>query len=270
MMVSNENVAKIGMALLEKIDNGLVIPYKLGGTSLKKGMDCQTLAEYLLMEAGVPQAQCDLSGSNAHYRACVWRGTPEECRAMFGEVPVGAGVFIVSAVSGSTPEKYRNDGLGDAEHMGVVLNGCAIHASASRGCVARSKFEDKTIPNGGWNMIGLFPWVEYGVDPDGDTGVEAAVDNDGIPVYETLEDARQTATAETPAYVRYVRIVSPDGNPVRIREQPSRSAIYKYTAKQGDLCLYQGERNGFYKILFNGKSRYVMQEYGQLLKVKNG
>jgi len=270
-MVENEVVARAGEALLSRIESGsLHIPYNLGGTTLEGGMDCHTLAEYLLMISGVPSADCDLSGSNAHWRACSWRGTPEECEKQFGEVPVGAAVFIVKEVSESTPEKYRYDGLKDAEHMGVVLDGCAIHASSTRECVARSKFEGETIPNGGWNMIGLFPWVEYGLDVEGDVGDLEVIEDDGIPIYDTLEAAKAAVPVQVSPYTKYVRIISPDENPVKIREQPKRNAVYKFSAPHGELCLYQGEKNGFYKIRYNGKSRYVMQEYGQIIKVKKG
>ena len=61
------------------------------------------------------------------------------------------------------PDKYAGDGLGNAEHMGVYLGDCVIHASSSRGMVAESKFAGRTIPNGGWNRVGLSCWVNYGL-----------------------------------------------------------------------------------------------------------
>lgn len=147
------------------------IPYVLGGMSLA-GMDCQGLCEYLLIRCGVPKKECNLSGSNAHWRACVWRGTPEACAARFGRVPAGAWVFIVNEEDGGAPAKYRGDGLGDACHMGVYVGkGVALHASASRGCVAESRFEGKTVANGGWNRVGLPRWIDFGLDAqDGAAG----------------------------------------------------------------------------------------------------
>ena len=158
--ISSAAYVVAGKTLLGQARNQ-TIPYVANGMSLA-GMDCQGLAEYLLIQCGVPKAECNLAGSNAHWRNCVWTGTPEQCKAAFGAVPPGAWVFIVSDNDGGAPEKYRGDGLGDAGHMGVYLGGCAIHASSSRGYVAESKFEGKTIKNGGWNMIGLPPWVDYG------------------------------------------------------------------------------------------------------------
>ena len=177
---------------------GHTVPYVAGGMTLE-GMDCQGLAEYLLIRCGVPRAECDLKGSNAHWRSCVWRGTPEECAKAFGAVPPGAWVFIVNVNDDGAPEKYRGDGLGDAGHMGVYLGGeSAVHASASRGCVAESRFAGRTIPNGGWNAVGLPSWVDYGGDINAalaelDDGGEAEGALAGKDAPES-EDAREGAS----------------------------------------------------------------------------
>jgi hypothetical protein len=129
-------------------------------------MDCQALVEALLIECGIPAKACNLAGSNAHFRACDWRGTPEECVKRLGAVPGGALLFIVEPESEATPAKYRGDGLGDANHVYVYLGGGrAIHSSQSRGGVCEStNFKGtKTVPNGGVNYIGLSCWVDYGL-----------------------------------------------------------------------------------------------------------
>jgi len=148
-----------GKALLARAQQA-TIPYTAGGMTLA-GMDCQGLVEYLLIQCGVPKAECNLAGSNAHWRKCLWTGTPEACKAAFGSVPEGALVFIWQ--EDGAPAKYDGDGLGNAEHVGVFLGDCALHASSSRGMVAESKFVGKTIANGGWNRVGLPPWVDYGL-----------------------------------------------------------------------------------------------------------
>lgn len=190
--VSSAAYAAEAEALLSQVCGGARIPYAAGGMGLA-GMDCQGLCEYLLIRCGVPKKECNLSGSNAHWRACVWRGTPEECAARFGRVPAGAWVFIVNE-DGGEPEKYRGDGLGDARHMGVALDGRALHASASRGCVAESRFEGKTIPNGGWNRVGLPKWVDFGLD------VEAGAAEEG-----DVAGAHGGETAASPAMAVDVR-----------------------------------------------------------------
>ncbi|MCE5344140.1 MAG: peptidoglycan-binding protein, partial [Eubacteriales bacterium] len=52
-----------------------------------------------------------------------------------------------------------------------------IHASSSRGMVAQSAFTGKTIPNGGWNRVGLASWVDYGLSETQQTALAAASDD---------------------------------------------------------------------------------------------
>ena len=127
-------------------------------------MDCQAFVEKCMADV---RYRRDLGGSNSWYRECMkqgWVGTPEECMKQFGSVPKGALLFILEPVGPKTPAKFRDDGVGDVTHMGIVTgrNDGAIHSSSSRGCVATSKFKGKTIPNGGWNRIGLLPVFDYG------------------------------------------------------------------------------------------------------------
>ena len=164
-------------------------------------MDCQAFPEHALKDCGL---DINLAGSNTWIREVMKNGavmTPEECVRQLGKVPQGAFLFIVEQ-DGKEPEKYRGDGIGNASHMGICTdetademmayclarissaaerkkfiekvshgNG-AIHSSSSRGCVCTSKFAGKTIPNGGWNRVGLWNKIAYdytgggGVDPE--------------------------------------------------------------------------------------------------------
>lgn len=164
-------------------------------------MDCQAFPERALSECGM---DINLAGSNTWIREVMKNGavmTPEECVRQLGKVPQGAFLFIVED-DGKEPEKYRGDGIGNASHMGICTdetademmayclarigsaaerkkfiekvshgNG-AIHSSSSRGCVCTSQFAGKTIPNGGWNRVGLWNKIAYdytgggGVDPE--------------------------------------------------------------------------------------------------------
>ena len=124
-------------------------------------MDCQAFAEQCLRDCGL---EMNLAGSNAWYREVMKNGTiltPEECVKQLGKVPAGAFLFI-HAFDGGEPEKYRKDGLGNACHIGIVTGRGegAIHSSASRGCVAESRFNGKSI-SGGWNRVGLWNRVSY-------------------------------------------------------------------------------------------------------------
>ncbi len=79
-------------------------------------MDCQAFVEKCMADVGL---RMDLGGSNSWYRECMkhgWTGTPEECMRKFGSVPKGALLFILGPVSASTPGKFRDDGVGDAEY----------------------------------------------------------------------------------------------------------------------------------------------------------
>lgn len=145
-----------------------------------KTMDCQAFWEKVLKDCGLSK---DLGGSNSWYRYMLehgWCGTPEECKAKYGRIPEGATLYIRKDVSASTPEKFRHDGIGDITHMGIytgmtgqemarlateagvkdaekyVFGDGAINSSSSRGGVCTSKFAGKSIPNGGWNRVGLY------------------------------------------------------------------------------------------------------------------
>ena len=122
-------------------------------------MDCQAFVEQCLADAGLP---VDLTGSNAWYRTMTWVGTPEECRAKFGSIPVGAFLYILEQ-NGKEPNQYKADGLGNASHIGIYIgrNSGAIHSSYSRGGVYYSYFAGSTI-NGGWNRVGLWTELDYG------------------------------------------------------------------------------------------------------------
>ena len=142
-------------------------------------MDCQAFVEKCMADVGYRK---DLGGSNSWYRECMkhgWVGSPEECAKEFGSVPKGALLFILEAVGPKTPAKFRNDGIGDVTHMGIVTGrgDGAIHSSSSRGCVATSKFKGKTIPNGGWNRVGLLNQFDYEEESRGGT---AGLDEGGL------------------------------------------------------------------------------------------
>lgn len=144
-------------------------------------MDCQKFYEQCAKDTGLA---LDLAGSNAWYRKFIqtgWTGTPEECVRTFGRIPAGATLFI-HAYDGGEEKRGYYDGLGNASHIGIVTRRTgadmvretgrddmnfgdgAIHSSSSREHVCTSKFADKTIPNGGWNMVGLSSLFDYGDD----------------------------------------------------------------------------------------------------------
>jgi len=185
--ITNAELITAGKELLARAKQTM-IPYVANGMTLE-GMDCQGLVEYCLIQAGAPKSECNLAGSNAHWRACTWRGTPEECKKAFGCVPGGAALFIW-ADDGAEPAKYQGDDMGNASHIGLWLGDTSIAASASRGQVIESNFKGKTI-NGGWNKIGLMPWVDYGLT-DAQQGLLTEADG-------SATDSAQEAAASTEA-----------------------------------------------------------------------
>jgi hypothetical protein len=186
--ITNAALIAAGKELQTKAKH-TTIPYVAGGMTLD-GMDCQGLVEYLLIQCGVPKADCNLAGSNAHYRACAWVGTPEECKKAFGAIPGGAALFILE-VSGGEPAKYQADGIGNASHMGIWLGDTSMAASASRVQVIESNFTGKSI-NGGWNRVGLLPWVDYGLS----ASQQALLSTDATDTSSAMETTQEVATGD--------------------------------------------------------------------------
>ena len=164
--------------------------------------DCQAFVERCLRDIGIG---LNLPGSNAWYRRMTWTGTPEECRACFGRVPAGAFLFILKD-DGREPAKYRADGIGNASHIGIRTADGAIHSSASRGCVAKSAFAEKTV-RGGWNRVGLWDALDYG--PDIHLSADTSfTQKEGSPAME----------------IQSVTVSSPNGKPVKLRQAASPSS----------------------------------------------
>ena len=192
--------------------------FKYIGRSYEE-MDCQKFVEKCMADCGL---RMDLGGSNSWYREVMkrgWVGTPEECRKTFGKIPKGALLFILEAVSASTPAQFRDDGIGDATHIGIKTGTGkgAIHSSYSRGGVCESEFNDKTIPNGGWNRVGLYQKFTYGdnVDRILDGG---SVDPDSGQDLDPAEDP-----GDDPVYSIWAQVISPNGGAVNTRKGPDET-----------------------------------------------
>ena len=171
-------------------------------------MDCQAFVEQCLRDC---ELEKNLAGSNAWYREVMKNGvvmTPEECVRELGKVPAGAFLFILQQ-DGGEPAKYKPDGLGNASHIGICTGRGegAIHSSASRGCVAESKFKGKSI-SGGWNRVGLWNEVSY----DYGDGKGSSADPAAVPDA-TLEPAQQPVAL-------LAHVWSENGKPVNTRKGP--------------------------------------------------
>lgn len=196
------------------------------GTPYSK-MGCQTFVERCLADIGI---RINLPGSNAWYRKMDWVGSPEACRKQFGRVPVGAFLFIL-ARDGKEPEKYKADGKGNASHIGIVTETGAIHSSASRGCVAESEFAEKTIKNGGWNRVGLWNAIDYGLETEGE------------PVDEVIEDV----------------LVRTGGGALNLRKSPGGALIDRIP--DGDTVDVYEKGPEWCRIGWHGITGYVATQY---------
>lgn len=212
-------------------------------------MDCQEFVEKCLEAIGI---KIDLKGSNAWYRKCQaegWTGTPEECVKTFGSVPKGAFLFIHAFDGGEVARGYK-DGKGNASHIGLKTGRGkgAIHSSASRECVAESEFHDKTIRNGGWNMVGLWTQLSYGKT------VDWLLEHMGIgsaPADDTNEEDK----------TMMVTVSSPNGKPVNLRKAASKNAPLVDQIPDGtEAELLQGG-DVWSKIKANGKTGWMMAEF---------
>lgn len=249
-MASASDVAKAGCKYL--------------GTPYSR-LDCQAFVEQCLADNGIWR---NLTGSNAWYREMTWRGTPEECKRQFGEIPKGAFLFILEK-DGKEPEKYRKDGLGNASHIGIKtgmtgkqmvelavamgdLNAeafnkgdGAIHSSSSREHVCTSTFKDKTI-RGGWNMIGLWNKLDYG------PAINARL---GSPMAQIPAIPEESATPVTKGTV-----YSSTGTTVKMRARPSTGCgVYWNVPIGSEVGIIKG--GDWSRIKWNGRIGYMKSEF---------
>ena len=144
-------------------------------------MDCQAFVEHCVAACGGAMAY---AGSNDMARNALCGLWPLAQAKQLGKVVAGAGLFI-HAQSGGEPAKYRADGLGDYNHVGLYVGPGAlsdtdkngktracdvVHSSATMGRVAGS-----TLANG-WTHVGWFKALAYGTGEGANTdaGVTAA------------------------------------------------------------------------------------------------
>lgn len=206
-------------------------------------MDCQAFVERCMRDVGL---KMDLPGSNAWIREVMrngWVGTPEECVRKFGSVPNGALLFILKQ-DGKEPAKYRGDGIGNASHIGIKTGrgDGAIHSSSSRGCVATSVFRDRTIPNGGWNRVGLYNKFTYGKTVDwhlthGDQPGEPAGGGEAM--------GKGIVSAS-------------NGTTVNLRKAPATSAALIERVPVGTEVEIVGSQGEWKKVVANGMVGWMM------------
>ena len=151
-----------GTKMAEQAKNGgyIGIPYE--------ELDCQGFVERVLKDCGVRKTNGTVynwRGSNSMFRNYIkWRGTIAECIETFGHIPQGAFMFLVKNDGGEV-EKGYHDGLGNASHVGLYVDGSAYECMDSQ----RDKGHR---PNAGvaycklnvFTHVGLMSMIEYDID----------------------------------------------------------------------------------------------------------
>lgn len=201
-----------------------------------KTMDCQAFIERCLRDVGI---RMDLAGSNAWFRAMTWTGCPEECKKVFGRIPIGALLYIWADDDGEKKRGYH-DGLGNASHIGIYIgrNDGAIASSSARQMVQYSKFAGKTI-NGGWNRVGLWDAMSYGADIDSKL--------------QTLKKGTNQMTALPGAYIK-----SANGLGAVLREKNSSSSKAMTTIPDGEVVGIIEQLDRRSKVQYRDQIGYVL------------
>ena len=211
-------------------------------------MDCQEFVERCLECVG---CLLELKGSNAWVRTVQaegWTGSPEECVREFGCVPKGAFLFI-HAFDGGEERRGYHDGKGNASHIGIKTGRGkgAIHASSSRDCVAESEFHDRTIRNGGWNMVGLWNRMDYGKT------VNWLLDHSGSG--QVLPEQKEEGKHMT------VTVTSPNGGPVNLRKAANKCAALVDRVLPGTEAELLESAGEWSKIRVAGRTGWMMTEF---------
>ena len=228
-------------------------------------MDCQAFVEHCVKQAG---GAMDYLGTNDMARRAAWPGTLENAKAA-GKLVPGAGMLIHEDTEANLPAKYRGDGLGDFSHVGLYVGENAltdtdkngqkracdvVHSSYSMGRVAGS-----TLKNG-WTHVMWFAEIDYGVDvqPGVEIGAEISQGEDA-----GADSVADGLTAGTPAAnaERYATVVSPDGNPVKLRKTARQKEPTYWKVNPGARVLVEREKDGWSLVTAVCSDGYVRRAY---------
>lgn len=126
-------------------------------------LDCQAFVEQVLKDLGVRKPDgtpYNWKGSNSMWRNHItWKGTIEECRKKYGEIPLGAFLFLLKW-DGGEEERGYHDGQGNASHVGLYVGTAPLPVMDSRptGGIGYSKLSIFT-------HVGLMDMVDYYTEP---------------------------------------------------------------------------------------------------------
>ena len=127
-------------------------------------LDCQAFVEDVLKDIEVRKPDgtpYNWRGSNSMYRNYYsWRGSVEECKRIYGDVPVGAFVYVWDK-TGEEDVGYH-DGLGNAKHVGIYCGNDVVRDSTrykKGGEYVRNGPGTTTLKN--FNKVTLFSGLDY-------------------------------------------------------------------------------------------------------------
>lgn len=130
-------------------------------------LDCQAFVEEVLKDCGVRRTDgtpYNWKGSNSMWRTALsWKGSIEECRKTFGEIPIGSWVFIVKNDGGEKDRGY-NDNEGNASHVGIYVRHNLEEVRDSTRTSTRDGVGYRNLK--GFTHVGLPKMLDYSHIPD--------------------------------------------------------------------------------------------------------
>lgn len=251
-MVTGKQLSLEGVRLVTRIDPKTGERIKIDYDD----HDCQDFMELIFQNCG---QRMRYDGSNDMYRnACVWIGTLSEAEKL-GRVVPGVALFI-HAFDGGEPTKYREDGKGNASHVGMYVGENALTDVDKKGrnrvcnVVHSSKSMDRvagsTLKNG-WTHVGLWKNVDYGfgVVNDEDKELENSENGDENMATIAVEYAVVNTANGAPVNFRTKKSTKSDLVP-RVPEIPNGARV-KVRSMGNDWCA----------ISYNGYDGYVLNEF---------
>lgn len=139
-------------------------------------LDCQAFVERVLRDCGIRKPDGSIynwKGSNSMWRNIPgWRGTIAECRTQYGEIPLGAWVFIIKNDGGEVDRGY-NDGKGNASHVGIYCNTGSEPIRDSTRSSKRNGVGYRTLSS--FTHVLLPSYINYANQEDDPNEIEKAV-----------------------------------------------------------------------------------------------
>ncbi|MBO7731056.1 MAG: hypothetical protein J6S67_00835 [Methanobrevibacter sp.] len=128
-------------------------------------MDCQAFVENVLKDVGIRKPDGTVynwRGSNSMFRNYyTWRGTKAEAIKKYGDVPIGAFVYVWQE-TGEEQQGYK-DGRGNAKHVGIYCGNNVVRDSTrykdSTGNYVRDGVGTTTLKN--FSRVTLFIGIDY-------------------------------------------------------------------------------------------------------------